>query len=110
VTHDEEVFGVFAVLEEALEILEGCGGCERVGLQDRGFVSGLGPNERRSLEAALERAGDDEVELDVECTEDVGELDAVTLALLIERSLGVEERVDAPSARAGMAKNKEVHK
>jgi hypothetical protein len=105
VADDEEVLGVGAVPEELLEVLEGGGGGESVGLEDLGLVAGLGADERGGLEAAFEWARDDEVELDVECVEDVCELEAVALAFLVEGAPGVEERIGAAGSGAGVAKN-----
>ena len=51
-------------LEEFLELFEGGVGGEGVGVEDVGLVAGLGADQRGGLQAALERAGDDEVELD----------------------------------------------
>ncbi len=85
--------------------LEGGGGGESVGLEDLGLVAGLGADKGGGLEAALEGAGDDEVELNVEGVEDVGELEAVPLALLVEGPLGVEDRVGSARSGAGVAKD-----
>ena len=64
-----------------------------------GFVAGLGADEGGGLEAALERAGDDEVELNVQRVQDVSELEAVLLAFLVERALEVEEWIGARGRR-----------
>jgi hypothetical protein len=105
VADNEEILGVGAVLEEFLEIFVGGGGGEPVGLEYFGFVAGLGADKRRGLEAALEGAGNDEVKLDVEGVEDVGELKAVALAFLVEGTLAVEERVGAARSGASVAKD-----
>ncbi len=61
---DEDVLVAAALVEEFLEVLQGGFGGEAVGEQDLGFVAGLGADEGGGLQAAFERAGDDEVELD----------------------------------------------
>jgi len=93
VADEEEVLALGALAEEVLEVFEGCFGGERGGVEDLGFVAGLGADERGGLEAALERAGDDEVELDVQGVEHMRELEAVLFACLIEGAFGVEERI-----------------
>ncbi len=103
--YDEEIFGVGAVLQEFVEVLEGGGGGEGVGVEDLGFVAGLGADEGGGLEAALERAGDDEIELNVESIEDMGELEAVAFAFLVEWALEVEEGIGAAGASAGVAED-----
>ena len=107
---DQEVLGVGALLEELLESLRVAAGARRVGEEDVGLVAGLGADEGGGLEAALEGAGDDQVELNVERVEDVGELEAVALAFFVEGTFGVEERVGAACAGAGVAKNEEIHR
>jgi len=93
VADEEEVLALGALAEELLEVLEGGFGGERGGVEDLGFVAGLGADERGGLEAAFEGAGDDEVELDVQRVEHMSELEAMLLAFLIEGAFGVEERI-----------------
>jgi hypothetical protein len=100
-------FGVFA--KESLKVFEGGFGGKRGGVQDLGFVAGLGADERGGLEAAFEGAGDDEVELDVQRVEHVGELEAVLFAFFIEGTFGVEEWIGAPQTGAGVAKDVQIH-
>jgi hypothetical protein len=109
VSDDQEILGVGAVPEELMEVLERSGGGEAFGLKDLGFVAGLGADERGGLEAALEGTRDDKVELDVQGIEDIGELEAVAFAFLIERAFYVEEWVGAAGACAGVAEDKQVH-
>ena len=97
---DEKVLGVFVVLQELVEVLESCRWFKGIGLDDLGLVAGLGSEQRGGLEAALEGTGDDEVELDVQRAEDVGQLKAVPLAFLVEGPLGVEERIRPSRASA----------
>ena len=58
---------------------------------------------------ALERAGDDEVEAGVKGVENVGKLQGVLLAFLIERTFHVEKWVWAADASAGVAENEQIH-
>ena len=73
------------------------------------FVAGLGADERCGLEAALEGAGDDEVELDVQGVQHVRELEAVLLAFFVEGALDVEEGIRTSESGAGVSKNIEIH-
>ena len=93
--NDEKIFALGALVEQLLEVFEGGFGGERGGVQDLGFVAGLGPDERGGLEAAFEGAGDDEVELDVQGVEHVRELEAVPFAFFIEGAFGVDYWVGA---------------
>ena len=63
---DEKIFAFIALAEELLEIFESRFRGEGGGVENLRFVAGLGAYERGGLEAALERAGDNEVELDVQ--------------------------------------------
>ena len=74
-------------------------GGERGGVEDLRFVAGLGADERGGLQAALEWAGDDEVELDVQGVQDMGELEAVALAFLVEGALEVEGGIGRAECR-----------
>ena len=103
---DEYVLGVGALLEEVVEVLERGGRGEGVGVEDLGLIAGLGADEGGGLEAALEGAGDDQVKVDVEGVENVGKLQAVTLAFLVEGAFDVEERVSSAGSRAGVSENK----
>ncbi len=89
VADDEDVFGGGAVAQKALELGEGGGGSERGGDEDLLLVAGLGGDELGGLLRALEGAGDDEVEVELESVEDVGELEALGLAVLVEGTLDV---------------------
>lgn len=107
---DEEIFPTFVLVQELEEIGEGGGGGECGREQDLRLVAGLGADERGGLEAALERARDDQVELDFQVIEDVRELERVTLTLFIQRSFEVEGGIDAASAGAGVAKDEQIHR
>ena len=95
VSDDEQVLTIGAFAEELLEFLE-CGlRGERGGVKDLGLVAGFCADQGCGLEAPLQGARDDEVELDVESIQYVSELDAVLFAFLVERALGVEQWIRA---------------
>jgi len=105
VADDENVLRGGPVAEKALELGEGRGGSKRGGDQDFLFVAGLGSNELGGLLGALEGARDDEIEVGIEGVEDVGELQALCLAVLVEGTLDIEERIGAANTGAGVAEN-----
>ncbi len=97
---------VAVLLEEFLEVFEGGGGGQAGGLQDGRLVAGLGADEGGGLEAALEGARDDEIELYVHRVQDLRELQAVAFAVFVEGALYVEDRVWAAGSGTGVAKDK----
>ena len=103
--YEEEVLAFGALAEELLEVSEGGFGGERGGVKDLGFVAGLGSDEGGCLEAALEGAGDDEVELDIQCIQYVCEVEAVVFAIFIEWAFEVEVGVGAADTRTGVPKD-----
>jgi hypothetical protein len=78
-------------------------------VEDLRFVAGLRADEGGGLEAALEGTGDDEVKLDVQRVQEIGELEAMLLALLVEGPFLVEERVGTTKSGAGVAEDKNIH-
>jgi hypothetical protein len=109
VADDHHVLIGRALVQEALELRVGCAGREGVGDEDGGLVTGLGADELRGLQAALEWAGDDEIEVDRERAEDVREMDAVALSVLVERAFDVDNGIGAACARTGVAKDEQIH-
>lgn len=105
----ENVFAVAALVEEALEVVEGGFGSESVGDLDGGFVAGLGTYERGGLHTALETAGDDEVELYLQRIQHVGELKAVAFAVFVQWAFRVEKRIGTAGSGAGVAEDEEIH-
>lgn len=87
---EEDVFVGGALSQEALELGVVGGGGEGGGEEDSLLVAGLGGDELGGLEASLEGAGDDEIEVGLEGVEDVGEVQAVALAVLVEGTFDVE--------------------
>jgi hypothetical protein len=107
--NDKEILAVGALAEELLEVFESSFGRERGGVQNLGFVAGLGADERSGLEAALERAGDDEIELDVQCIQHVSELETVLFALFVEGAFLVEKGISTTKSGAGVAEDENIH-
>ena len=110
VADDQQVLVAGVLAQQLAELGEGGVGGKRGGGEDFGLVSHLGADERGGLHAALQGAGDDEVELELHGVEDMGKLEAVALAVLVEGALVVEDRVDALYAGAGVTENVEVHR
>ena len=110
VADDEQVLVAGALAQQLLELGEGGVWRERGGGEDFGLVAHLGADQRGGLHGALKRAGDDEVELELHGVEDMGELEAVALAVLVEGALVVEDRIGALDAGAGVAQDVEVHR
>jgi hypothetical protein len=106
---EEEILASGALAEKILEVAQGGFGGEGGGDLDFGFVAGLGAYEGGGLEAALEWAGDDAVELYVQSVQHMGKLKAVFFAFLVEWALEVEKWVGAADASAGMAENVKIH-
>lgn len=106
----EDVFVAADFVEEFLEVLFGGLGGECVGEQDLGLVAGLGADEGGGLEAALEGARDDEVELYVQCIQHMREMEAVPVAFFVEGPFEIEEGIFSAFPGAGVTKNEEVHK
>lgn len=103
---NEQVFLVCVVAQEFLEVFEGGAGSEGGGRKDLGFVACLGAYEGGGLEAALERARDDEAELYVQSIQHMREVDALLLALFVEGALRVQHWVSARHPCTGVAEDK----
>jgi hypothetical protein len=106
----EEVFVASGFVEELLEVLLGGLGGEGVGEQDLGLVAGFGADEGGCLEAALEGARDDEIELYVQCIQHMREVEAVAFTVFVEGAFEIEEGIFSADACAGVAENEEIHK
>ena len=73
------------------------------------LVAHLGSHKLRGLQGALERAGDDDVQLHVERAEQPRHQHALVLSLFDEGPLGVEERVSAGNSGIGVTHEVEDH-
>ena len=112
VADDEEVFVVVGTRERSFwKSLRVASGARALESRICGLVAGLGADEGGGLQAALERAGDDEVELYLQCVQYMGELEAVALAVFVE---GAFERRGVgfwrAGAGAGVAEDEEIHR
>ena len=105
VADDEDVLVGAAVAQQALELGEGGGRRKGVGDKQLLLVAGFGGDELGGLLGALEGARDNKVKVGLECIEDVGKLQALGLAVLVEGTLDVEERIGAANTGAGVAEN-----
>ena len=106
---NQKIFAGGAFFEQLLEIFKGGFRSEGLGVQDLGLVAHLGAYERGGLEAALKRAGDDEIELDVQCIQYMGELEAVLLSFFVEGTFLVEGWICAAKTGAGVTKDEDIH-
>ena len=109
VADNQEVFIGRAIAKHSLELGEGRGGRERIGDENACLVAGLGANELRRLKAALERAGDDQVEADLHAGQNMGQMQTVALAVLVERTLEIEQGIESFGAGAGVTEDIQVH-
>ena len=109
VADDEDVVVFHQAADQVLELLHPGFGGQTFGYLDFAVVAGLSADQRCGLERALERAGDDAVELDIESAEKDADEDALLLAFFVEGPFYIDLGVGAARARAGMAKNVEIH-
>src|SRR6185437_6584228 len=98
------------LVEKPLEVVEGGFGSESVGDLDGGFVAGLGAYQRGGLHAALEIAGDDEIELYFQRIQDIRELEAVAFAVFVQWAFLVEKRIGTAGSGDGVAEEEEIHR
>ena len=105
VAYDENVFVGSALAEEALKLGEAGSGSEGGGDEDFLLVAGFGGDELGGLLGTLEGARDDEVEAGLQRVEDVGELQALGLAVLVEGTFDVEEGIGAANTGAGVTED-----
>jgi hypothetical protein len=83
----EDIFVASGFVEELLEVLLGGLGGEGIGEEDLRLVAGFGAYEGGGLEAALEGARDDEIEVYLQCIQHMCELKAVSFAFFVEGAL-----------------------
>lgn len=103
--HYEKILVVVAFCEKLLKILQGGLGSKRFGQENLGFIARFVAYERGCLQAALEWAGDDEVELNLQRIEHMGKVEAVAFAIFVQWALDVENWIAAPDACARMSKD-----
>ena len=100
VADHQHAFAVGSTLTSMLlEVLEVGGRTERGAHFDLGLVAELRADKLRGLQGALERAGDDHIDLHFEGAEDARHQHALLLAFLDKGALGVESGVFAPDVR-----------
>jgi hypothetical protein len=58
------------------------------------------------LERTLERTRDNQIKVDLQRIQNMGELKAIALAILVERALYIQKWVNALGACAGVTKDK----
>ncbi len=72
-------------------------------------VAGLVADQRRGLQRAFERAGNDAVELHIQRAEKAADEEGLLLAFLIEGALDVNQGIGTARAGAGVAEDVKVH-
>lgn len=105
VSDDEDVVVVRKAGDELVKGRDVGVGVQGFGDEDFGVIAGLSADERSGLKGALERAGDDEVKLDVESVKVAADKNALLLTLPVERAFDVNEGIRAARAGTGMAKD-----
>ena len=108
VPHHQHVFIGAALPDQTLKLGIGCLRFECLGMQDTGLIAGFRADQLGRLQAALQRAGDDEIEAELQPVKDVGEVQAVAFAVFIQWSLNINLWIIPPGARAGMAQDVKV--
>ena len=108
-TDDHHVLVGRALVQETLELCEGCPRRKGRGNEDGRFVAGFGADELCGLETAFEWARNYQVEVDRERVEDMSELNALALAVFVEWTLHVDGGIGAARAGTSVAKNKQIH-
>jgi hypothetical protein len=98
VAYNKQVLVTSALKEKLLEVAEGGLGGEGIREQNLRFIAGFGADQGSSLKATFERARDDEVELNLQTIQNVGEMHALAFAVLVERAFQVQYRIGASHA------------
>ena len=80
-----------------------------LGDHDLGVVADLRAHQRGRLQCALERAGDDQIELNLQGVQVPADQQALLLAFLVEGTFDVDQRIRAADSGAGMTKDIKVH-
>ena len=96
--------------DQSLEAGDGTRRRNRVRDLNLAVVSHFCAHQRGGLQCALERAGDDQVELNPQGVQVPGNQQALLLAFFVERTLDVNGGVCAADTGARMSKNVKVHR
>jgi len=109
VAHNQNAFAVSVPCQHLLK-------CSEIGVEaeggadfDFGFIAQLRTHKLRCLQGALERAGDDNVELDLEGGEHARHEHALLFSVLDQSPLGVEGRVFAAESSVSVTHQVKVH-
>ena len=104
-SHHQHVLPVAHLMHQLQKISVDRRRSELAGMHNLRLVSGFRRYQLCGLESAFERAGDDQVEVYLQCIQHMRELKAMLLAFLVERPSDIEERIGAPNSGAGVAKD-----
>jgi len=103
VTYDQNPFPVGVLPNELLEGGIIPGGSEHRRGEDLRFEANLCGDKLGRLKRSLERAGDDDIDLNVERSQDTGRQHALLLPILDKAALGIEDWIFAGNPGIGMA-------
>ena len=109
VADGQHAFAAGVLDEHVLKGFEGRVGGEGGADLNFAVVAELGADELRGLQGALERAGDDDVDLDFEGAQHAGHEHALVFSLFDEASLGVEGGIPTEESGIGVAHEVEDH-
>jgi len=105
----EHAFAAGILNQHVLEGGKVCIGQEGSADFDLGVIAELGSDKLGGLHGALERAGDDDVDLDLEGAQHAGHQHALVLAFLDEAPLGVESGILSKHSCTGVTHQVEDH-
>ena len=108
-THDQDTFAILVLCDQLLQRSAIAVGREGWRGEDRGLETDLGGDELGGLTSSLERAGDDDVNLRFETSQDSGHQHALLLAFFDQAALGIEDRIFAGDASVCVAHEIEIH-
>jgi len=107
---DEQVLVLLALRKKLLKVAERGVWGERIREQYLRFVPGFGTHERGCLKAALERTRNDEIELNLQFIQNVGEMQALPFAVLVEGAFYIEQRIGTSHAGGSVPQEEEIHR
>ncbi len=108
VADHQDIFVAAALVQQALKLAEVCSWLERLCVENLGLIAHLRPDKLSGLQAALQGAGDDQVEADAEIAQDLSELEAVAFAFLVQGTLDVQLGIRAAGTGTGVAHQEDV--